>query len=173
MRRGTTLIMSAATLVVVSVGLRAGAQPDPPAGAAPSVRISPPDPGPARPAAPETSRPTRGTPPGRRSHGTARSAPATVTVTVTGDLVDTGYGPIQVQVAMQGDRVTLVRTPTRPTGSGHTQDINSYAIPLLNQETLSAQSANIDTVSGASFTSDGYRRSLQSALDAAHRVGPR
>jgi len=171
-RRGTKLIMSTATLVVVSVGLRAGAQPNPPAGAAPSARISPPSPGPARTAAPTTSRPsTRGTLPGRRPHGTARPTPATVTV--TGDLVDTAYGPIQVQVALQGDRITLVRTPTRPTGSGHTQDINSYAIPLLNQETLAAQSANIDTVSGASFTSAGYRRSLQSALDAAHRAGPR
>jgi uncharacterized protein with FMN-binding domain len=47
-------------------------------------------------------------------------------------------------------------------------EINSYAIPILNQEAVAAQSARIDVVSGASYTTDGYQRSLQSAIDAAH-----
>jgi len=58
-----------------------------------------------------------------------------------------------------------------PQGSRRDREINTSAIPQLNQETLDAQSANIDTVSGATYTSDGYRESLQSALDAAHQAG--
>ena len=54
-----------------------------------------------------------------------------------------------------------------PTGNGTDQQINSYALPILIQETMDAQSANIDMVSGATVTSDGYLQSLQSALDQA------
>jgi len=46
--------------------------------------------------------------------------------------------------------------------------INSHAVPILNQEAVSAQSAKIDTISGATYTSDGYAQSLQSAIDKAH-----
>jgi uncharacterized protein with FMN-binding domain len=55
-----------------------------------------------------------------------------------------------------------------PNGNFRDTEINNYAVPILVQETLTAQSANIDSVSGATVTSDGYRASLQSALDAAH-----
>ncbi|MCU1595043.1 MAG: hypothetical protein JWO12_2435 [Frankiales bacterium] len=60
-----------------------------------------------------------------------------------------------------------------PQGGGRDQEINSQAVPQLDQETVQADSASIDTVSGATYTSDGYRQSLQSALDAAHRAGAR
>jgi uncharacterized protein with FMN-binding domain len=61
--------------------------------------------------------------------------------------------------------VTAVRTPD---GNPRDRAIARYAVPQLRQEALAAQSAHIDSVSGASYTSDGYRRSLQSALDSAH-----
>ena len=57
--------------------------------------------------------------------------------------------------------------PVYPNENGRDQEINAYALPVLRQETLDAQSANIDTVSGATVTSDGYIESLQAALDAA------
>jgi uncharacterized protein with FMN-binding domain len=60
-----------------------------------------------------------------------------------------------------------------PQDSGRDQEINSWAVPQLNAEAVQANSAQIDTVSGATYTSEGYRQSLQSALDAAHRAGVR
>lgn len=169
MRRGIKLTMAVATLVVVGIGLRSSAQPHMHGGAAQSAR---PSPAPARAAAPSAKGPSsRRAPASPRPRGTTHSTPASLSV--TGDLVGTAYGPVQVQITLRDGRITSARTLARPTGDGHTEQINSYAIPLLDQETITAQSARIDTVSGASFTSDGYRQSLQSALDAAHRAGAR
>ena len=100
----------------------------------------------------------------------ARSAvvPAAITTLVNGTSVDTPYGPVQVQVAVRSGHVVRATAIDYPQGTGRDREINSQAIPMLQQETLTAQSAHIDTVSGATFTSDGYRESLQAALDAAH-----
>jgi uncharacterized protein with FMN-binding domain len=92
-------------------------------------------------------------------------------VTIAGDVVQTQYGPVQVEISVRSGKITQAHALQQPSGDGQTDSINSYAVPQLNQEALAAQSAQIDTVSGASFTSDGYQRSLQSALDAAHRAG--
>lgn len=89
--------------------------------------------------------------------------------TVNGQAVDTRYGPVQVQVRIRGSRLLSAVAIAYPQGSSRDQEINSYAIPVLQKEALTAQSARIDTVSGASYTSDGYIGSLQSALDVAHR----
>ncbi|WP_406054717.1 FMN-binding protein [Kribbella sp. NBC_00889] len=94
-------------------------------------------------------------------------------MTVAGDVVQTQYGRLQVEISVQGGEITRARALARPSGDGQTDAINSYAVPQLDQESLAAQSAQIDTVSGATFTSQGYRQSLQSALDAAHRAGAR
>jgi uncharacterized protein with FMN-binding domain len=91
-------------------------------------------------------------------------------VTVNGAAADTMYGPVQVQVTVRGGRIVAAHAIDYPQGGGRDQQINSYAIPQLDQETLQIQSAQVDTVSGATYTSDGYRRSLQSALDAAHQA---
>jgi len=64
-----------------------------------------------------------------------------------------------------------VTTVQVPDGNRRDQEINAYAVPRLKQETLDAQSANVDTVSGATVTSDGYRESLLATLDAAHVTG--
>jgi len=87
--------------------------------------------------------------------------------TVDGDAVQTQWGPVQVSVTVAGGEVTEVTVLQQPDGNGRDQQINSYALPILRQEALSAQSANIDMVSGATVTSQGYVSSLQSALDKA------
>ncbi len=90
---------------------------------------------------------------------------ATATKTVTGSAVDTRYGPVQVKVTFSGTTITAVDTVQYPSESGRDVEINSQALPILQQETLSKQSAQIDTVSGATYTSEGYIQSLQSAID--------
>jgi uncharacterized protein with FMN-binding domain len=89
-------------------------------------------------------------------------------VVVNGKSTDTEFGPVQVQLTVSSNRIVSATAIAYPQESGHDRRINSYAIPVLQQETVKAQSANIDTVSGATITSNGYRTSLQSALDAAH-----
>ncbi|HZX06231.1 FMN-binding protein [Kribbella sp.] len=89
-------------------------------------------------------------------------------VTVNGASAGTRYGPVQVRIAIRANRLVTVEALVYPSSGGRDREISSYALPQLKQEALAAQSSHIDTVSGATFTSDGYRRSLQSALDAAH-----
>ncbi|MCW2870957.1 MAG: hypothetical protein JWL99_2277 [Streptomyces oryziradicis] len=96
------------------------------------------------------------------------SAPAAANVTrsVTGDTAQTQYGPVQVEITMTGTKITAATALQHPTG-GQSDQINANAVPKLNQEAVTAQSASIDAVSGASYTSAGYKQSLQSALDKA------
>lgn len=87
--------------------------------------------------------------------------------TVDGDSVDTEWGPVQVQITVAGGEITAVKMLDYPYESRKDQEINARALPILIQETLDQQSADIDMVSGATITSEGYRESLQSALDQA------
>ncbi|NBM20512.1 FMN-binding protein [Streptomyces sp. GC420] len=87
--------------------------------------------------------------------------------TVTGDAAQTRYGPVQVSITVEDGRLTGVTVLQYPANNPKDQQINNYALPVLTEEALAAQSADIDTVSGATYTSDGYRQSLQSALDRA------
>jgi FMN-binding domain len=87
--------------------------------------------------------------------------------TVTGPVVQTRWGPVQVEVTVKGGRLSDISVLQQPNGNPRDQQINAYALPILVQETLDAQSAEIDMVSGATVTSDGYRQSLQGALDQA------
>lgn len=87
--------------------------------------------------------------------------------TVTGPSVNTRWGPVQVQLTMSGDTITAVDVVQYPDGNRRDQEINARALPILVRETLDAQSADIDMVSGATVTSDGYVSSLQAALDEA------
>jgi uncharacterized protein with FMN-binding domain len=72
-----------------------------------------------------------------------------------------------VQLSISGGSITDVSVLQYPNGNGRDQEINSYAIPQLNAEAVKANSASIDMVSGATYTSEGYISSLQSALDQA------
>jgi len=118
-----------------------------------------------------------GSPPTPRADATGKPSPSSAATgspaasVVNGTVAQTQWGPVQVQVHIAGHRITDVKALVFPSGSGHDQAINSYALPLLRQEVLSAQSARIDSVSGATVTSGGYRESLQAALDAAHFGG--
>jgi uncharacterized protein with FMN-binding domain len=103
---------------------------------------------------------------GSGSSGTGSTSSGSAS-TVTGDVADTRWGPVQVQLTVASDRITDVSVVRYPDGNGRDQQINARALPILVQETLDAQSARIDMVSGATVTSDGYLRSLQSALDQA------
>ncbi|MFG1911980.1 FMN-binding protein [Kribbella sp. NPDC048928] len=100
--------------------------------------------------------------------GIVSTSPGTGDVTVNGKAEDTQYGPVQVRITVRGKRLVTVTAVVYPSSAGRDREISSFALPQLQQEAIAAQSARIDTVSGATFTSEGYRRSLQSALDAAH-----
>jgi uncharacterized protein with FMN-binding domain len=89
------------------------------------------------------------------------------TRTVTGTTANTQYGPMQVQLTLAGAKITKVTVLQRTDDGAESDEIDSNAIPRLTSETLAAQSARIDAVSGASYTSSGYIQSLQSALDQA------
>ena len=104
---------------------------------------------------------------GAGSATTASTGSSTYTGTVTGAAASTKYGPVQVTVTLAAGRITAVDVVEYPTSNGKDQQINAKAVPELVQETISAQSAKIDMVSGATYTSTGYETSLQSALDQA------
>jgi uncharacterized protein with FMN-binding domain len=99
--------------------------------------------------------------------GSPASGADATTRTVTGSQVQTEWGPVQVEVSVSEGTITGVSVVQYPTGNSRDEDINGYALPILVDETLAAQSADIDMVSGATVTSEGYRESLQSALDEA------
>ena len=85
--------------------------------------------------------------------------------TATGDAVDTRYGPAQVRVTVEHGRITAVQAVELQQGDPRSQAISAYAEPILRQEVLSSQTAAVDAVSGASYTSESYLQSVQSALD--------
>jgi uncharacterized protein with FMN-binding domain len=101
------------------------------------------------------------------SPSAASSAGSSGTRTVQGSTIDTQWGPVQLQVTLTDGKITKVTALQLPDGNQRDREINDFAVPQLTQEALSAQSARIDAVSGATYTSDGYIRSLQSALDKA------
>jgi uncharacterized protein with FMN-binding domain len=87
--------------------------------------------------------------------------------TFTGASVDTRWGPVQVEITVADGAITEATAVEYPTANGRDQEINSYAIPVLEQETVDAQGAGVDMISGATVTSRGYVASLQDALDQA------
>jgi uncharacterized protein with FMN-binding domain len=95
------------------------------------------------------------------------SATSSSSTTVTGAVAQTEWGPVQVALTVGAGRITDVQVVQYPSGNSKDEEINSYALPVLIQETLDGQSASIDMVSGATVTSVGYQHSLQSALDQA------
>jgi uncharacterized protein with FMN-binding domain len=105
---------------------------------------------------------------GSTNSGSTNSGSATL---VNGTVAQTRWGPVQVQVHIGGGRITDVTALQVPSGNRRDAEINAYAVPQLRTEALAAQSAQIDVVSGATVTSEGYMESLQAALDSAHFKG--
>jgi major membrane immunogen (membrane-anchored lipoprotein) len=147
LRRVILAICATAAALVLLLSFKTHTQ-----ASAPSAAIASPTPG-------------SGTP----SAGPAGSAPAggSTGKTVDGTAWPTVYGPVQVQVTVKDGRITAASAPEYPQETPRDEQINAYAIPQLNAETRAADSAKIDAVSGATYTSQGYIASLQSALDKA------
>jgi uncharacterized protein with FMN-binding domain len=119
-----------------------------------SASSAPPDPG-----ATASTAPTHSPAPTHSSASTAR--------TIAGQAIQTQYGVVQVQVVVAGTKIQNVSFLQLTADDPRSQSINDQAGPMLLQETLAAQSANINSISGATYTSEGYLQSLQSALDQA------
>ena len=171
MRRITVWILSTVSGLVLLVSYHTstmGAAPGPGTVTQPGLAEGPAAPGASVASTTSTTaRPTTG-----------RGAPSTTSTTtpataggetvVNGKATSTRWGTVQVQVHLLNGRIVDVVPLAVPDSNSRDYRINSYAVPILQDEALAAQSASIDTVSGATVTSNGYIRSLQSALDAAH-----
>jgi hypothetical protein len=94
----------------------------------------------------------------------AKNLPAGETA-VNGKVASTAYGPVQIQLIKRASKIVKVAVLVQPTNTLHDVQIGEFAFPKLISETLAAQNAKIDAVSGATYTSAGYIQSLQSALD--------
>ncbi|ADP82039.1 FMN-binding protein [Pseudofrankia inefficax] len=123
-------------------------------------------PSPTAAAAATASPAATGTPTAGAASGSAGAASSTPR-TVIGDVEGTHYGPVQVEIVITGNTITNVITLQVPNRERRDVEINDQAVSILRQEVLAAQSAKIDAVSGASFTSSGYAWSVQSAIDKA------
>jgi len=106
------------------------------------------------------------TQPGPATTGGGSAAVSYKDGTQPGAVVQTEFGDLQVQVTTKDGKITDVTTLATPWDRRRSEEINSYATPILHDEVLAAQSARIDTVSGATITSDAYEQSLQAALDS-------
>jgi uncharacterized protein with FMN-binding domain len=110
---------------------------------------------------------------GRAGNPTPTGAPPQPTATpptgkqvIDGPEVDNPYGPVQVEITLQGRRLVDAEALQLPSDRRFSRQISDYVGPILRQEALKAQNANIDIISGATFTSEAYARSLQAALDS-------
>lgn len=92
-------------------------------------------------------------------------APAVGPITYAGDVIGTRFGDVQVEVTLEGADITEVVPLQLPAGDRHTRDISDYVAPILRDEAIAADSADVSVISGATYTSEAYARSLQSALD--------
>jgi uncharacterized protein with FMN-binding domain len=104
------------------------------------------------------------------SAGTAAAGPSPSAAppgerNVDGNVANTVYGPVQIQVVVKDSKLIGVNVLEQPSSTSRDLQIGQFAFPQLIKETLAAQSARVDAVSGASYTSAGYIQSLQSALD--------
>jgi len=98
-----------------------------------------------------------------------RPSAAAKGATFTGAVSETQWGPVQVRITVLGGKITAAEAVQHPRASARDAEINGRALPLLNEGAVQAQSAAVDTVSGATVTSDGYLASLQSAIDRSHQ----
>jgi uncharacterized protein with FMN-binding domain len=87
--------------------------------------------------------------------------------TFTGASADTPFGSVQVAITVSGGKITVVKALKLTDQGGRSVQISNYAAPILRQEVLAAQSTNVANVNGATYTTDGYLTSVQSALDQA------
>jgi uncharacterized protein with FMN-binding domain len=152
MRRVVLAILGTAAATSLLVGLKAQAEPQRP------TNVAQPQPQP-QPASGSAS----AKPPASAPAGTKAPPAKGGTRTITGDTAGTPYGAVTVTIVLTGDKITDI-TAVLPT-AGESAERAAKAGPKLRQQALAKQSADIDSVSGATYTSEGYKESLQSALD--------
>jgi uncharacterized protein with FMN-binding domain len=116
---------------------------------------------------PSSAAPTTAAPTTKTTTPAPKKTTSTAAKTVQGDAADTRYGPVQVQITVTGGKITAATVVQVPANDPRDVEINNYAVPILNQEAIQAGTAQINMVSGATYTSVGYAQSLQSALDKA------
>jgi uncharacterized protein with FMN-binding domain len=148
-------VAASGTQGVVAVG-----QPS----AAPTVRVDPGSTVAASPAAPSEPTTAAAAP---SVAATATPSTGTCDGQYSGDVVNTRYGPVQVQVTISNGKIVDVTALQLPSNDPHSAQISQYVEPILRSSALQAQSAQVDLVSGATYTSQAYARSLQAALDQA------
>jgi uncharacterized protein with FMN-binding domain len=102
------------------------------------------------------------------SNSSGSNGSGSATKTVTGSVAQTQWGPVQVQLSVSNGSITKVTVLQYPNGNSRDVELANYSLPTLIRETIQSQSAQIDMVSGATYTSTGYIQSLQSALDQAN-----
>jgi uncharacterized protein with FMN-binding domain len=102
---------------------------------------------------------------------TVKKRVSTAPLHVDGPVVDTRWGPVQVSITVTAGRLTDVTVPIYPAEKRRSAMINEYALPILHDEAVAAQSARIQNISGATVTWRAYTASLQKALDAAKVTG--
>ncbi|QDG89978.1 FMN-binding protein [Pseudarthrobacter sp. NIBRBAC000502770] len=105
---------------------------------------------------------------GSASSGSSSSSGSTGSGTYKGNTVQTRFGPVQVQITVANGKITDVTALQLTNTDGKSIQISNRAAPLLRSKVLAAQSADVQTVSGATITSDAYLTSLQAAIDAAN-----
>lgn len=115
--------------------------------------------------APATSAPASSAPATSAGSGTVAPATTTGVRTATGQDISYRYGDIKLRVTERGSTITRIEVVEEGATDPRSAQINSQAVPMLQQEAMTVQSANIDGVSGATFTSMAYQEALQSALD--------
>lgn len=168
MRTPTAVLTVVASAAALTAAWQVGSKPQthPVSG----VHVVAAPPAHAAPPSPKRTTGTSGTGGHKRKKATS-SAPTTPTAPtrrkVDGAVVSTPYGNVQVQVVLLGRRIIDVNALHLTDANSTSRSISAGAAPTLRREALRAQSANIDAVSGASYTSEGYKQSLQAALDAA------
>ena len=151
MRRPVLAVMTGMTALVVGLGIRAGGQD--------AAQLST-----------VASAPTGVVSATQEPAAEATAGPSAST-TVNGEAAQTRYGPVQVQITVKEGQIVAADAVVYPTQDRRDQEINARAIPVLDDAVVQAQSAQIDTVSGATATSIGYLSSLQSAIDQANAAG--
>ncbi|GAB2733723.1 FMN-binding protein [Sinomonas soli] len=179
MRKRAALSASVASLGILAIGWQAGAHAleaaQPTAAGAPGTSGTSGTSG----AANGTGSTTAGSGSGASASGSGSSGSGTASqatagaqakaqTTYAGQAVSTRYGDVQVQITVQNGKITDVAALHLTDAEMRSQMISANAAPILRSEVLQAQSANVQTVSGATITSDAYLQSLQAALDAAH-----
>jgi uncharacterized protein with FMN-binding domain len=170
-RKATTALVGLAGVVTLGASWATGLAPKHAAVTGVHILSS------ARAATPVAAAPPKPSPKGSRAgprSGGSKTRPAQAAAaaprsgTVDGAVVGTQYGSVQVRVSFTGTRITNVHALRLTDSSRTSVSISAGAAPTLRHEALAAQSAQIDVVSGATYTSEAYQQSLQSAIDAAH-----